>query len=126
MLTKTSLTIHTSPNLDYRLHEILEAEPHLLSIFEQAFGQKVHPHYDRIRTYHNLRLTVLPYVGLQAKQLALRNSADYQLVIETLLNLLPPDRWDVHYPPPLPYRHLEHPIPPKFSENLESTLKPSK
>jgi hypothetical protein len=94
-----------------RLQEILQAEPRLqppavLSrLLEQAILQEASPSYDRILTYNRLRSQILPLVGFDAAHPDLRNSADYQLVIETLLDLLPPDRWDIRFPPPLPYRH---------------------
>jgi len=89
---------------EYRLQEILQAEPRLQPILEQAIFQEASPSYDRILTYNHLSSQILPLVGFQASHPDLRNSADYQLVIETLLDLLPPDRWDIRFPPPLPYR----------------------
>jgi hypothetical protein len=91
---------------EYRLQEILQAEPRLQPILEQAIFQETSASYDRILTYNRLRNQILPLVGFDAAHPDLRNSADYQLVIETLLDLLPPDRWDIRFPPPLLYRRI--------------------
>jgi hypothetical protein len=98
MLTQTSLA-------DPRLGEILAAEPRLQPILDQALHQETGPRYDRILAYIHLRNQITHLVGWHAAHLDLRNSGDYQLVLETIINLLPPDHLDLRYPPPPPYRH---------------------
>lgn len=123
MPPQTSHTLPTADaSLDQRLVEIFETEPRLVPIFEKALNQPVEPNYDRIRVYQRIRQAIQPYVGLQAEQQALRNSADYQLVIETLLNLLPPDEWDLRLPPPLPYRHRKDSIPRIDLQHIQISL----
>jgi hypothetical protein len=123
MVSESSQTLPTaSTNLDHRLIEIFEIEPRLIPIIEKALNQPANPNYDRIRVYHHIRLAIQPFVGLQAEQLALRNSADYQLVIESLLNLLPPDEWDLRLPPPLPYRHRKDSIPHLDLQRIQVSL----
>ena len=104
ILEGDSMSLNTSYTPDQRLAEILSAEPRLQPILDQAAGQKPDSHYDRILTYTHLRKQIVHLVGWHAKHPALRNSADYQLVLETIINLLPPDRLDLRFPPPLPYR----------------------
>lgn len=104
MLTQIVTTLLDSLNLDYRMREILEAEPRLRPILDQAINQETGPKYDRIRTYFRLRSQIVQLVGWHAEHPNLRNSADYQLVIETLINLLPPDHLDLRFPPPPLYR----------------------
>jgi hypothetical protein len=89
---------------DPRLREILAAEPRLQPILDQATHHETGPRYDRILAYNHLRSQITPLVGWYAAHPDLRNSGDYQLVIETIINLLPPDSIDLRYPPPLPYR----------------------
>jgi len=119
--TNQTLSI-AAAGLDVRLIEIFETEPRLIPIFEKALNQPVEPNYDRIRVYQCIRQAIQPYVGLQAEQQALRNSADYQLVIETLLNLLLPDEWDLRLPPPLPYRHRKDSIPRLDLQRIQISL----
>jgi hypothetical protein len=89
---------------EHRLQEILQVEPRLQALLDQAIYQEAGPTYDRIRTYTKLRNQLIPLVGWHAEHPALRNSGDYQLVLEVLIDLLPPDRLDLNYPPPPPYR----------------------
>jgi len=104
MSTQTSPTTFDLRAIDPRLREILDAEPRLELILDQAIHQQTGPGYDRIVAYHSLRLRIIPLVGWHAAHPDLRNSADYQLVLEILINLLPPDKIDELYPPPPPYR----------------------
>ena len=81
---------------DYRLNEILKSEPRLQKILDHAIYQECDASYDRIRTYLALRNQLFPLVGWHAAKPELQNSADYQLVIETLIDLLPPDHTDLN------------------------------
>jgi len=78
-----------------RLQEILNIEPRLAAILEEAKGIRRNPEYDRIRTYIRLRNQVIPLVGWFAAQEALHNSSDYNLVINTIVDLLPQDEIDI-------------------------------
>ena len=89
---------------DPRLSEILSAEPRLQPILDQAIHPQTGPRYDRILAYIQLRNRIVPLVGWHAAHPDLRNSGDYQLILETIINLLPPDELDLRYPPPPPYR----------------------
>ena len=78
-----------------RLQEILEIEPLLALTLEEAMAIRRNPEYDRVRTYIRLRNQVVPLVGWFAAQEALHNSGDYQLVIDTIMDLLPQDETDL-------------------------------
>lgn len=104
MLIQTTPIALQLVDFDARLGEILESEPRLQAVFDQAANQEAGAGYDRILAHLRLKNLIRPMVGWYADKPELRNSGDYQLVIETILNLLPPDRIDRRYPPPPPYR----------------------
>ena len=81
-----------------RIQEILLLEPRLLEFLIQAHTQKTGDSYNRIQTYVELRNAVIPLVGWYAEHPDLRTSSDYMVVIETISDLLPPDRWDIEIP----------------------------
>jgi hypothetical protein len=81
-------------NLNQRLLEIFDLEPRLRDIFDNAYHTPTTADYDRIHTYYLLKRQIVPLVGWRSHHPALQNSADYQLVLETLLDLLPLDRID--------------------------------
>jgi len=85
-----------------RLQEILLTEPRLLPILIEAHTQKTGPDYDRIVTYIRLRNQAVHLVGYFAENPGLRTSFDYDIVIQTLIDLLPPDYDDLHVDPRLP------------------------
>jgi hypothetical protein len=78
-----------------RLQEILRVEPRLWSVVSDAAIQRRSRTYHRIRTYLALRNRVIPLVGWYAEREELRTSDHYQLVIDTIVDLLPPDEADL-------------------------------
>jgi hypothetical protein len=78
-----------------RLQEILRVEPRLWSVVSDAAIQRRSRTYHRIRTYLALRNRVIPLVGWYAEREELRTSDHYQLVIDTIVDLLPPDEVDL-------------------------------
>ena len=76
---------------DTRVREICQIEPRIQAVLERAIFSEITPQYDRIRSYHALRGELDPLLGWHAEHPALRNSGDYQLILETLIDLLPPD-----------------------------------
>jgi len=78
-----------------RLQEILALEPELLGVLDAAVRQRRNGNYSRIQTYVALRNQVIPWVGWHARVRELQNVRDYQAVIDTLMDLLPPDEGDL-------------------------------
>ena len=76
---------------DHRISEIIQIEPRIEDILDRALFTEVTPEYDRIHSYYSLRKELEPLLGWYAEHPALRNSGDYQLIIETLMDLLPLD-----------------------------------
>jgi putative transposase len=77
------------------LQEILRVEPRLWSVVNDAATQRRSRTYHRIRTYLALRNRVIPLVGWHAEREELRTSDHYQIVIDTIVDLLPPDEADL-------------------------------
>ena len=78
-----------------RLQQILFLEPRLKPVLDLAACCTRTDHYDRIRTYIHLRNQAIPLVGWHADHPDLRNSTDYQLIVDTIADLLPPDNIDL-------------------------------
>ncbi|MCL4295596.1 MAG: hypothetical protein KJ077_07705 [Anaerolineae bacterium] len=77
------------------LQEILQIEPGLRPILEEAQTQRNIKGYNRIRRYIELRNKAGHLVGTLADNQQLRNSKSYDVVIKTIDDLLPPDNIDV-------------------------------
>lgn len=91
MLDKIMTLFLDRPGIDLRIREICRVEPRIQAVLERAVFHEITPQYDRIRAYHALRAELQQLVGWHAAHTALRNSADYQLILEALIDLLPPD-----------------------------------
>ena len=91
MLDKIMTLFLDRPGIDLRIREICHVEPRIQAVLERAVFHEITPQYDRIRSYHVLRAELQQLVGWHAAHTALRNSADYQLILEALIDLLPPD-----------------------------------
>lgn len=91
MLEKIMTLFLDRPGIDLRIREICRVEPRIQAVLERAVFHEITPQYDRIRAYHALRAELQQLVGWHAAHTALRNSADYQLILEALIDLLPPD-----------------------------------
>lgn len=79
---------------NHTLQEILKTEPRLLPILDQAKAQQGGKGYDRIAVYTNLRNQAAGLVGSLAEKEAVRASVHYDIVIQTIADLLPPDQSD--------------------------------
>ena len=77
-----------------RLQELLQVEPELGAVLQAAVTQRRGPGYSRVQRYVALRNAAIPLVGWHARVASLRTSADYLLVVHTLMDLLPPDAGD--------------------------------
>ena len=82
-------------NQNQRLQEILVIEPRLRPILSSAEKQYRENGYDRYHTYIALRNQAIPLVGWHADCEELQNSNDYLFVINTIMDLLPPDDGDL-------------------------------
>ncbi len=91
MLDKIMTLFLDRPGIDLRIREMYRVEPRIQAVLERAVFHEITPQYDRIRSYHVLRAELQQLVGWHAAHTALRNSADYQLILEALIDLLPPD-----------------------------------
>lgn len=91
MLEKIMTLFLDHPGIDLRIREMCRVEPRIQAVLERAVFHEITPQYDRIRSYHVLRAELQQLVGWHAAHTALRNSADYQLILEALIDLLPPD-----------------------------------
>jgi hypothetical protein len=78
-----------------KLQEILRIEPRLWPIINEAVAQRRNKTYQRVRMYIALRNRVVPLVGWYAEREELRTTEQYRLVIDTIVDLLPPDETDL-------------------------------
>ena len=78
------------------LQQILSAEPGLVPIVMAAAEQRNTVGYDRSQRYSHLKHQAERLVGWFAKNAALRSSPAYDVVIETIADLLPPDDADLY------------------------------
>lgn len=79
-----------------RLAEILRLEPRLEPIIRAAAQRSNGPGYDRIWAYRDLRDQSFSLVGWHAAHPDLRTMEDYDVVIRTIDDLLPPDDVDLY------------------------------
>lgn len=77
------------------LQEILGIEPRLVPIIEEAKNQQRTRGYIRVQKYVELRTRASLLVGSTAEKIELRTSAHYDVVIQTIGDLLPPDQIDL-------------------------------
>jgi hypothetical protein len=78
------------------LQQALDLEPKLKPIIEEARDQRNKRGYDRIRKYIELRNRTSKFVGWLAEDEKLRTTEFYDVVRETIDDLLPPDKSDLH------------------------------
>jgi hypothetical protein len=78
------------------LHQILSAEPGLVPIMVAAAEQRNTVGYDRGQRYSHLKHQAERLVGWHAQNAALGNSAAYEVVVQTIADLLPPDDTDLY------------------------------
>lgn len=82
-------------NSNNRLQEILEIEPRLKAVLQEAADCQNQNGYDRIRKYSALRNSLYTLVGWKAEKPGIRSQEDYTLMIRTIDDLLPPDDVDL-------------------------------
>jgi hypothetical protein len=78
------------------LEEVLRIESRLRPIIEEAKSQRKTIGYNRIRRYIELRNRVIPLVGDLAENGLLRKRECYDVVRDTIDDLLPPDEVDIY------------------------------
>jgi hypothetical protein len=77
------------------LQEVLQIEPRLKPIIEEAKRQRNVRGYDRIKKHIELRNRAIQLVGWDAENEQLRSSKFYDVVVKTIDDLLPPDHVDL-------------------------------
>jgi hypothetical protein len=76
------------------LQNILKIEPRLVPIITDAVNQKNGFEYNRVSTYIELRNKAAQLVGWSGENTQLKNCESYDVVIDTIDDLLPPDNLD--------------------------------
>jgi hypothetical protein len=79
-----------------RLADILHLEPRLEPIINYAAQCQNEIGYDRFVTFWTLRNQSVALVGWHAELPELRSTEDYEVIIRTLDDLLPPDDVDLY------------------------------
>src|SRR5579871_3802886 len=82
------------------LQEILEREPRLVPIINEARGQRAFPGYNHDQTYRALKDRVSRLVGMEAENQAISTTAHYEAVMSTIADLLPLDAAEQSKAPP--------------------------
>lgn len=73
------------------LKEILKIEPRLQGIIKEAEAQRNTSGYNRLQKYVELKNKISSLVGWLAENEKLKSSNSYDIVMETITDLLPPD-----------------------------------
>lgn len=76
--------------------KIVRQERNVAQIIEKAKVQRIEPGYHRIRTYIDLRNEVELYVGWFAQNKALATTEAYDVIVSSIVDLLPPDHIDLY------------------------------
>lgn len=73
------------------LQDILQREPRLAPIINEARGQRAVPGYIRDQNYQTLKERASRLVGMGAEDQAISTTAHYEAVMSTIAELLPLD-----------------------------------
>jgi len=96
MTTWSKKTAIERMNHNQALQDILQLEPRLRAVIEEAREQRNNKGYHRIRRYTELKRKIASLVGSQAEKEELRSSEAYEIVRSTIDDLLPPDSVDLY------------------------------
>jgi hypothetical protein len=83
-------------NSNQELQNIMQLEPGLKSVIEEAQAQRNVKGYNRIRQYTELKGKIAFFVGNLATKENLRSTEVYEVVRNTIDDLLPPDSADLY------------------------------
>lgn len=78
-------------NQNKELSEILKIEPRLSSVISEAIQTKASQGYSFAMKYSELKLKILNLVGYKAEKREVATDRAYDVVIDTISRLIPPD-----------------------------------
>jgi hypothetical protein len=91
----------TRTNQNKELQQILEIVPRLRRIIERVQQLRIAPGYNQSQAYSDFKAEASEFVGWEAENSELCDSDSYEVVIDAIVSLLPPDESDL-YPDGLP------------------------
>ena len=94
-------------NENRKLAEILKIEPRLSGIISEAIQTKATQGYSFAQAYSNLKLKAYHLVGDLAENEKLKNSDAYDVVIDVISRLIPPDISNVYRGEEMDYYQLD-------------------